>query len=80
MRIKVKCPNCNEVITIEMPKCKDCVYLNGNRTTVGIKCTNPSKQWSRSLSMYKQSSNPACSMFTPKEGSNIIGIEVEDNG
>ncbi len=55
---KVKCPNCG--IEFELPKCKTCVYLNGEKKSVGIECTCPNKQWLRPVAKYKNPNQFAC--------------------
>ena len=47
------------------PKCKDCKYLNGEKNSLGIKCTNPDRIWRSSTATYRRPSEPSCKMFAP---------------
>lgn len=51
--------------------CRECVYWNGEVSSIGIKCTNPDKVWrprypNSDVYMYKYSSQPACKWFKAK--------------
>lgn len=66
------------MITIEEHKCKECKWLIGERTSVGVECMQPDKQkkwnktpmlWAgelrRNVARYKQPSALVCKKFEP---------------
>lgn len=50
---------------MKLPKCRDCKWLTGEITSVGIGCTNPEKQnrWRNDIAHLKHRSDPACIYF-----------------
>lgn len=48
-------------------KCRDCKWLNGDKKTVGIECTNPEKEWRHDVSRYHYPTCRACKKFEEKE-------------
>lgn len=44
-------------------RCWHCRWLNGERTSVGIECTNPNIEWRHRTSKYKQPSVYACKKY-----------------
>ena len=61
-------------------KCKDCRWLKGEKSSVGIECTNPLKRWRSRVAKYKQMSAKACKKFSPRlvDISNIRLEEIEN--
>lgn len=67
----------------DLPRCKECKYLAGRRSSVGIECIQPDnqKKWDakeeerrrenhwhiKVTARYKQNSAKACKRFEPKE-------------
>ena len=52
-------------------KCRDCKYLKGKKSSVGIECINPNKVWRTSVAMLKAPSTKACKAFEEeREGDN----------
>ena len=49
-------------------RCYHCRFFNGEKSTVGIACTNPMKEWRTRTAKYKQPSMKACKMFERKQG------------
>lgn len=49
-------------------RCYHCRFFNGEKSTVGIACTNPMKEWRTRTAKYKQPSIKACKMFERKQG------------
>ena len=63
-------------------KCRDCRYLIGEKTTIGIECLERHNQWKWGpkrpnsryrTARYKYPSRPACKHFQPKPGGDYIG-------
>lgn len=52
-------------------KCKDCVYLTGEKTQIGIMCMNPNKTFKTSTAHYKYPHAKACMKFKRKEIENV---------
>ena len=46
-------------------KCGQCKWLNGEKSSVGIECTNPEKHWRNRTSKYHYNHTKACKMFSP---------------
>ena len=46
-------------------KCGQCRWLNGEKSSVGIACTNPERTWRTRTSKYHYKHTKACKMFTP---------------
>lgn len=46
--------------------CRDCKYLNGEKSSVGIACTNPNKAFRSRTAKFKQKATAACKMFEQK--------------
>lgn len=44
-------------------KCKDCIYLSSEKSTIGRLCINPSKKFRTKTSCWKHTTNPACKLF-----------------
>ena len=70
------CPKCGHhydphIVTREFRtylKCKDCVYLNGDKRSTGIRCTAPDAHRRFDESNYKQPTDKACKkLFKGKE-------------
>lgn len=67
----------------DLPRCKECKYLTGRRSSVGIECIQPDnqKKWNKKqeerirnnayivtvTARFKQPSMRACKRFEPKE-------------
>lgn len=49
-------------------RCYHCRFFNGEKSSVGIACTNPMKEWRTRTAKYKQPSMKACKMFERKQG------------
>ena len=57
-------------------KCRDCIYLCGQKTIIGVECMEPALQWKwsgkyyrhRNTARYKYPSHKACKRFQPKAG------------
>lgn len=55
-------------------RCRDCVFLYGQKTIIGIECMEPALQWKwsgkyyryRNTARYKYPSRKACRRFQPK--------------
>lgn len=52
--------------------CRECAYWNGERSSVGVKCTNPDRPWwprnpKSDVHKFKAASNIACRWFKGKE-------------
>jgi len=45
-------------------KCGQCIWLNGEKSTVGIECTCPDKAWRHRTSKYHYKWTRACKMFS----------------
>lgn len=64
--------------------CRSCKFWNGEKTSLGIRCTCNDKPFRSAYSMYKASGNPACKYYQ-EEGdknekehtSNIRNIEAD---
>lgn len=53
-------------------RCWHCKWLNGEKSVVGIECTNPGKNWKYRTSKYKAPSAYACKKhFERKENADI---------
>lgn len=48
-------------------RCYHCRFFNGEKSSVGIACTNPMKEWRTRTAKYKQPSMKACKMFERKQ-------------
>ena len=50
------------------PKCRECRYLAGDKSIIGIECINPKKEytWRTSTANYKYPHTPSCKDFEPK--------------
>ena len=48
-------------------RCYHCRFFNGEKSSVGIACTNPIKEWRTRTAKYKQPSMKACKMFERKQ-------------
>lgn len=70
------CPECgNEfdgtVTVITMPKrisrtynvCGECKWFNGDKMVIGVRCTNPNKNWHSETAPYHYRSTKACRLF-----------------
>lgn len=58
-------------------KCGQCAFLNGDKCSIGIACTNPEKVWKRESTKYHQKWTKACKLFTPtKEGFGTVKCEI----
>lgn len=57
-------------------KCRDCIFLCGQKTIIGVECMEPALQWKwsgkyyrhRNTARYKYPSHKACKRFQPKAG------------
>lgn len=57
-------------------RCRDCIFLCGQKTTIGIECMEPALQWKwhgkyyryHDTARYKRPSHKACRRFQPKAG------------
>ena len=63
----------------DYPKCRDCIWLGGKRTSVGIECMQPDNQkkwlqkeelrkgkfYPKVVARYKQPSGRACKKYEP---------------
>lgn len=49
--------------TVTYDRCKECKYLKGEKSSVGIECINPNKEFLRPISRYKAPSAKACKLF-----------------
>lgn len=54
-----------DMAKVTYDKCGQCKWLNGQKSSVGIECTNPDKEWRHRTSMYHNRWTKACKMFTP---------------
>lgn len=50
-------------ITATYNQCRDCKYLCGELSCVGIECTNPDKRFRTRTAKYKSKSQKACKLF-----------------
>lgn len=48
-------------------KCRDCRYLVGKKTQIGVECMNPYKTFKTSTAHYKYPHAKACMKFESKE-------------
>lgn len=51
-------------------KCKDCKYLCGKKTNIGIECMHPTRKFRTQLAHYKPPANKACLKFERKDNAN----------
>jgi transcriptional regulator with XRE-family HTH domain len=51
-------------------KCKDCKYLCGKKTNIGIECMHPTRKFRTQLAHYKPPANKACLQFERKDNAN----------
>lgn len=61
-------------------KCKDCRWLTGERSVIGIECQNPARanKWRTGISHIKHPTEPSCIDFEPKgeqEMNNTPGLK-----
>ena len=48
-------------------KCKDCKWLTGKRSCIGVVCENPNKKWMTDTAKFKYPCNKACKAFEEVE-------------
>ena len=48
-------------------KCRDCKWLKGLQTTIGVECLNPKKRWQTKTAKYKYPCTMACKLFEKEE-------------
>ena len=60
-RVKIK-----ERKTATYDKCRDCIYLTGHKSSIGVECTNPQKEFATYTAGYKYPHNKACKKFVKK--------------
>ena len=52
--------------SIKNKKCRDCKWLKGRYSIVGIECVNPSKNFRTNTAMFKYPNTPACKFYEGK--------------
>lgn len=57
------------------PRCGTCKYLNGDASAIGIRCTNPSKQWRSDTARYKYKSALSCKNYEEDTVADFINLD-----
>lgn len=69
-RMGYKIIKVNPPRTANYIKCKDCKYLCGEKTNIGIECMHPTRKFRTRLAHYKPPANKACLQFERKDNDN----------
>lgn len=69
-RMGYKIIKVNPPRTAKYIKCKDCKYLCGKKTNIGIECLHPTRKFRTQLAHYKPPANKACLKFERKDNDN----------
>lgn len=48
-------------------KCRDCKYLTGIKSTIGVECMNPTKEFKTNTAHFKYPHTKACKLFEREE-------------
>lgn len=56
------------------PRCGTCKYLNGNRSAIGIRCTNPYKHWRSETAQYKYKHTPSCKSYE-EDSEDLVNLD-----
>ena len=55
-----------EAHPIKVHKCKECKWLDNEKTIIGYECLNPNKKFRTSTAFYKYATTRACKLFEEK--------------